>query len=96
MIEGRETDVNDDPATRILAAIESLRVDVMTRIDRLQDRLTTQHETEVVNLGIAERAERIAKTTEDNVRTMGEQINALLRMVHALSGRVDHLEDKSG
>ena len=101
--------MNDDPTMRILAAIEgvrsevadlrsevaSLRVDVMSRIDRLQDRLTTQHEAEVVNLGVAERAERIAKTTEDNVRTMGEQISALVRMVHTLSGRVDHLEDRS-
>jgi hypothetical protein len=94
--------VSDDPTARILAAIESvrtevttLRADMMARLDRLQDRLTTQREAAVVNFGAAERAERIAKATREDVQTMGEQINALIRQVRTLSGRMDQIEDRS-
>lgn len=45
--------MSDDPTVRILAAIENvrkelttLRADMMARLDRLQDRLTTQREAE--------------------------------------------------
>ncbi len=78
----------------------------MARIDRLQDRLTQQSETDVrlpqqsetdvVNFAAVERAERLNKATREDVLSMGEQINALVRMVRVLSSRVDHLEDKSG
>jgi polyhydroxyalkanoate synthesis regulator phasin len=93
--------MTDDPADRILSAIAQLRaditqlrVDMMERIDRLQDRLTANHETEIVNFGLAERAERSAKVAREDVQSISEQVNALTRQVRSLSGRVDHLEDR--
>lgn len=56
----------------------------MARMDRLQDALTSQKEAGIVNFGAAERAERIAKGTSDEVRTMGEQLNAMVRQIRHL------------
>ncbi len=76
------------------AELAQVRSDVMERIDRLQDRMATHQEADLVNFGAAERAERIATTARADVATMGEQINALVRMVRNLSQRLEAVEDK--
>jgi cobalamin biosynthesis protein CbiD len=72
------------------------RAAVMGRIDRLQDELTTARETEAVNFGAAERAERMAKGVRADLDTTVEQLNALVRIVRVLSNRVSAIETKEG
>lgn len=76
------------------AELAQVRSDVMERIDRLRDRMATHQEADLVNFGAAERAERIATTARADVATMGEQINALVRMVRNLSQRLEAVEDR--
>lgn len=103
---------DDPPFTTILAALDNLRrdlasarSDIMARIDRLQDRLVAEQEGSIVNLAAAERAERIARGTRDDLRKeiaglvtelggLVEQIGALTRQNRALQSRVNALEDR--
>ena len=67
------------------------RTDVMERIDRMQDALTARQEGEVVTLGVAERAERMAKATQDDVRIISEQVTAMFRQIRRLQSDVEAL-----
>jgi|SRR6185437_12717944 len=69
-----------------------LRLDLMARIDRLQDTLTAEQEANVVNFGAAERAEKIAKGVQGEVRAIGDQVNAMIRQIQRLQTDVRHLK----
>ncbi len=72
------------------------RADVMERIDRLQqDALTAQRDDDVVNFGAAERAEKIALGVREEVRAMGDQINAMVRQVQRLQSEVRELKGET-
>ncbi|MSO99946.1 MAG: hypothetical protein EXR07_02685 [Acetobacteraceae bacterium] len=85
-----------DRVAALEADLAQARTEIMNRIDRLQDRLITQRDDDVVQFNAIERAERLMKTTREDVGGLSEQINALIRQVRTLSGRIDHLEDRSG
>ena len=76
---------------QLSAELTRTRADLMARMDRLEDKFTAQREGEVVNLGISERAERIAKGAQDEVRIMGEQVNAMFRQIRRLESDIRHL-----
>jgi hypothetical protein len=65
-----------------------VHTDVMDRIDRLQDTITTVRDEHAVNFGTAERAERIALNTREEVRAMGEQISAMVRQIRRLQSDI--------
>ncbi len=67
------------------------RTELMARMDRLQNVLTTAREGDVVNIGIAERAERIAKGTQEDLRSVTEQLSAMIRQIRNLQAQVDAL-----
>ena len=71
-----------------------LRADITSRIDRLQDQLTIRGNDDVVLLGTAERAERIANATREEVTSLSKQVSAMVHQIMALRSRVDHLENK--
>jgi uncharacterized protein (UPF0335 family) len=76
---------------QLSAELTRTRADLMARMDRLEGKFTAQREGEVVNLGISERAERIAKGAQDEVRIMGEQVNAMFRQIRRLEAEVRQL-----
>ena len=78
------------------AKLISVRADVMARIDRLQDEMGARRESEVVNLGIAERAARDANTAREHIQTLSSQISALMRMIRMLESRMDQYEGRNG
>jgi hypothetical protein len=82
--------------TDLRADVTTFRTDVMARIDRLQDALTEQRQSDVVTFGAAERAEQIAKAAREDNLSLGEQLTALARMVRRLQTRVDQLEEGRG
>ena len=68
------------------------RADVMERIDRLQQvALTAQRDDDVVNFGAAERPEKIALGVREEVRAMGDQVNAMVRQIQRLQTEVRQL-----
>jgi len=90
--QGTELTALRSDLTALRSDVISLRVDVMDRIDRLQDAFNAQREADVVNFGAAERAERIALGTREEVRVMGEQVNAMVRQIQRLQTDVHHLK----
>jgi len=91
--------MSDDPIARILAAIERLdagqdrlRGDLMARMDRLQDALTLQHDDVTVNMGAAERAERIARGASEETRALGEIVTVQTRQIQRLQSDIRQLK----
>jgi hypothetical protein len=72
----------------VRAELVRVRTDVMDRIDRLQDTITTVRDEDAFNFGAAERAERIALDTREEVRAMGEQISAMVRQIRRLQSDI--------
>jgi hypothetical protein len=48
-----------------------------------------------VNLGAAERAERIAAVTQDVVRSLSEQMTVMVRQIHRLQSEVRELRGEA-
>lgn len=75
----------DDP---ILAAIASLRGDMMARMDRLQDSITAIRDDIAVNFGASDAAKRANDNTREEVRALGEVVTAMVRRVRNLEAQV--------
>jgi hypothetical protein len=88
----------DDPILAALARLEggqtSLRIDLMARIDRLQDAVTLQHEERIVDLGSAERAERLARAAQEDAAAIGNIVTPLVRLVHGMRTQLDDLAEQ--
>ena len=72
-----------------------LRVDVMARLDRHEDKLGTIHDDITVAIGSSDRAQQVNDNTREEVRSLGKLVNDLLHIVRKLEGRVSTLEDKA-
>jgi hypothetical protein len=59
--------------------ITQVRADVMSLLDRLQDTVTATGDDDTANFGAAERAERIACNSREEVRGRSDTLNALVR-----------------
>ncbi len=71
--------------------LTQLRVDVMDRIDRLQDALTLQKDDLVVNYSAADRAEKIARAAQEETRALGDIVTPMIRQIRRLQEDVRHL-----
>jgi hypothetical protein len=76
---------------RVAQRIDDRPAGIMARLDRMQEDLTRRLDAEVVNFGAAEHAERIARGALDEVRALGEQVNALTRLLRRLEAEVRSL-----
>jgi hypothetical protein len=59
--------------------ITQVRADVMSLLDRLQDTVKATGDDDTANFGAAERAERIACNSREEVRGRSDTLNALVR-----------------
>lgn len=95
------TGLRADLATK--ADLAATRAEIMFRIDRLQDRLVAEQNGG--ETGPAERAERVARDTRDELRKeiaglvteiggIVEQISELTSQLRILQARVDQLEGR--
>lgn len=75
--------------------LDRLGADLMARMDRLQDALTLQEEDVVTKMGAGERAERIANTMQDVVRSLSEQVTMMVRQIHRLQEEMQDLKGGS-
>jgi uncharacterized phage infection (PIP) family protein YhgE len=62
----------------------SLRVDLMARMDRLQDGLTAIRDDIGVNIGAVEAGRRANDNTRDDLRTLGEQVSVMWKQLKRL------------
>jgi chromosome segregation ATPase len=79
-LEARQTALEDSQT--------SLRVDVMARMDRLENRLTEIRDDISVNMGSTRRAHEAADNTRSEVRLLGEQVNVMWRQMKRLEQQV--------
>ena len=89
--------MSEDQAPRILAALErleagqaQLRVDLMARIDRVQDTLTTVRD-DITVVGRADQAHRAADNVRDELRALNEVVTGVIRQVRRLQSDVREL-----
>jgi hypothetical protein len=93
-----------DMATRadVASAVDALRADmatrrnvddIMARIDRLQEDLTRQRDSGVVELGTAEMALRKNDNTRGDVQTLTDMVLALTRQVRRMDAELRQLRD---
>ena len=97
--------MSEDQAARILAALDrleagqakleagqvQLRVDLMARIDRVQDTLTTVRDDITVVMGRADQAHRAADNVRDELRALNEVVTGVIRQVRRLQSDVREL-----
>jgi hypothetical protein len=74
--------------------LTEMRVEIMARIDRLQDASTIQHHERIVDVASSERAERIAKAAREDVTSLGEIVKPLIRVVHFMRSQIDDLAEQ--
>jgi chromosome segregation ATPase len=79
-LENRQTALEDSQT--------KLRVDVMARMDRLENRLTEIRDDIGVNMGSTRRAHEAADNTRSEVRLLGEQVNVMWRQMKRLEQQV--------
>jgi hypothetical protein len=70
------------------------RTAIMARIDRLQDAVALQHEERIVDIGSAERAERLAKAAQGDAAAIGAIVTPLVRLVHGMRTQLDDLAEQ--
>jgi hypothetical protein len=78
----------------LLAELGSTRIDLMSRFLELQRVVTAQHEERIVDIGWAERAERLANAARDDAAAVGAMVTPLVRIVHALRTELDDLAEQ--
>jgi len=66
----------------------NLRVDVMGRMDRLENKLTEIRDDISVNMGSTYRAREAVDNTRDELRSLGEQVNIMWRQMKRLEQQV--------
>lgn len=82
-------DVRANMATRTNVA------DIMERIDRLQEALTRQQESSVVEFGTAEMALRKIENTRSDVQTLTEMVLALTRNFRRMDAEIRQMRGDS-
>ena len=70
------------------ADLTRLRVDMMARMDRLQDSLTAIRDDISTNYGTAEAAQRANDNTRTELRALSEVVSSLVRQIRRLDTEV--------
>jgi archaellum component FlaC len=78
----------DDSLERIETGLKTFRVDAMSRMDRLENRLTEIRDDVGVAMGSAESIRRVHDDTREDPRGMHETLTVLYRKVNRLETEV--------
>jgi chromosome segregation ATPase len=82
LLEGHER--LSESHERLARGQERLRVDLMARMERLENTVSGIRDDITVNMARADRAHAVADNTRDEVRLLGEQVNAMGRQIQRL------------
>lgn len=86
--------VSREDLAGLASRLDGTRAEIMARIDRLQDALTTAREADVVTWGAMAKMERMLETSRKDIDGLSEQIAALVRQIRLISGRLEQLENR--
>jgi hypothetical protein len=81
-----------DTLQRLESKQDTMRADIMARIDRLQPKVDQTHDALVVDLGNTDRIERIARAAVDDGRTTTEILRVMQRQIMRLETDVEQLK----
>jgi hypothetical protein len=65
-----------------------IRLDLMERMDRIQNDVRLLRDDITVNYAAGERSERLARGASEEVRLMAEQLSGMRRQIHNLQVEV--------
>jgi len=71
----------------------SVRVDLMARMDRLQDKMSSFADDVTVNYGAVSHTDRIAKSASEETRLLSETVNAMQRQIRRIAAKVFGTDD---
>jgi hypothetical protein len=71
--------------------LTSLRVELMARMDRLQNTLTTARDDLAVNMGAVDHMARSIGNVRDDVRQLSETLSVYIRRLKSLEDRFNGL-----
>jgi chromosome segregation ATPase len=74
--------------TRMREELTRTRVDIMDRIDRLQNTVSAIRDDIAVNMGAADAAQRVNDNTREDLRSLREQVSVMWRQLKAVEARV--------
>lgn len=87
----RELGANQDGTNAQLTAV---RVEVMARLDRLQETVTAIRDDISVNYGRADKAEMVAQHAREEVRALSEIVSGMGRQIQRLQTVIEELRDR--
>jgi hypothetical protein len=85
----------DTGLSSLEAGQAKLRIDVMERIDRLQDTVTAIRDDIVVNFGATDAVKRAHDSTREEMRAYSEILTQIVRKVRTLESQVRELRGES-
>ena len=80
-----------DEANQIRDGQTSLRIDIMARLDRHEERLTAIRDDITVAMGRTGHVDRLNNNTRDEVRSLSEVVTAMQKQIMRLQTRMDEL-----
>lgn len=87
--------MSDDPVLAAIAQLRAeqgqLRGDLMARLDRLQNAVTAIRDDIAVNFGATTEVRRANEHTRDEVRALGDVVNAMQRQIQRLQSELREL-----
>lgn len=75
----------------LLSELVQLRADLMARVDRVQNTLTSIRDDITVNMGRADHAHRAADNVRDELRALSDVVTGVIRQVQRLQSDVREL-----
>jgi acetyl-CoA carboxylase alpha subunit len=80
--------------TSVEAGQTRLRVDLMERMDRMENKMTALRDDMVVNLGSNDAVKRANENTRESLRALEDVVSVIHRKVMRLETQVQNLEEK--
>ena len=98
--------MKDDPTSAVLkalaalkegqaqhaAALEQLRSDLISRIDRVDSAITAIRDDITVTMRLADRAQEAADHTRAGLSALGDRVTAMMHQIQDLQAEVRHLK----
>jgi len=92
-LEGR-MDRLEEGQNRFRRDLDSVRVDVMDRIDRLQEQFTQVRDESLVNFAFIAKIDQRQENTHEEHRLTMDIVNTMMGMLRRHAGRLEAIEDK--
>jgi hypothetical protein len=93
-VGSRLTDV-EAGLTGVQQSQTTLRVDVMARMDRLENKLTEMRDDMTVNIGGTWQTREALSSTRGDLHSLGEQVNIMWRQMKRLEQQVREITGES-